>query len=149
MFLGKYVVDRASGLKGYATQRIEKFNGSIQFSIQPFAEDGASYMDAFWVDEAFLKVYPKPDSEDLIVTNPPVLPKYAIGVKIKDAVSEKEGYIVSIVTHVNGCTFYLVENKDGEFYVPTTRAKYINEGISVPAFKEKAPGGPTTKAVRL
>ena len=116
-YLGKHVLDRTSGLRGFATQHIEKFNGSVQYSVQPYDEDGKSYIDAFWVDEAFLELtnYTTP----MTVTKPPSKPAYKVGVKIKDIISEKEGYVTAIITHVNGCTYYLVENKDGEFYVPT------------------------------
>jgi len=50
-FLGKKVVDRVTGFKGVATQKIEYMNGCVQYSIQPKCKEGGEFIDSKWFDE--------------------------------------------------------------------------------------------------
>lgn len=78
------------------------------------------------------------------------MPRFELGVRVRDKVTGYEGIAIARVEHLNGCTQYGVSGKVGEdgkmpesYYIDHTQLEQIDKGIEV---KDTADtGGSTTK----
>jgi hypothetical protein len=81
------------------------------------------------------------------------MPRFELGVKLRDKVSGFEGIAIARVEHLNGCTQYGISGKVGDdgkmpesYYIDHTQLEQIDTGIKV---KDTADtGGATTKMPR-
>jgi hypothetical protein len=157
--LGQVVEDITTGYAGYATQRLDLLNGSVQYAVQPAARVGEAYPDGANIDELILKVVSDGIIERCI---PPAAAEIPLGSKVRDIATGLEGITIVRTTFINGCVYYTVAPKvygagpfkghrTEESFIAQTRLKVVSVGISkVSKVAKRAPrGGPTTKLRRM
>lgn len=154
--LGCIATDLASGLEGTLTSRVEMFNGSVQYGMQPKAAKGASAMpEPYSIDSAQLKYKAKGISDK---AGTPQRSDIQIGDEVEDIVSGHKGVVLTKTLFLNGCVYFEVIKKENEakkiestsMFLSSTRLKKITSSAVKPLTTkgEKPVGGPTTRAHR-
>lgn len=170
ILLGHYVEDQISGLRGYATQRIEFLSGALQFTVQPKSDDG-KMLDAYSIDVQTLKVIDEPEKHLTQLVTPPAndIPIIPLGRTVRDMVNGFTGIATARATYINGCINYRVVpefdqsnsnmlSNDESRWITSRVLQDIGTGIdandiSAPEVangqgEKRSPGGPSTKAHR-
>ena len=149
--LGQEVKCVVTGLTGTVTQRIEKFNGSIQFAVQPKNEDGRTVLEATVLDHQYLEVIGD-GLKDKVIEH--VETDIKLGQELKDKVSDFRGIAMEKAIFINGCVYFWVvpksqPNDDGKApvgtYLSVERLEVVGDGLLKSAAKPsvKSPGGPS------
>jgi len=158
--LGQTLRDLTTGFVGVAVNRTEYMNGTVQYNLQPKAEEGKSYPDAVSIDEHFLEVVDEGISGRATEStfNSPIV----LGNRVKCLVSGRTGIATLKTNYLNGCASFLVcckaeENSQAiavtEDWIDQCRLVVVGEGVADKVKKPQAasngkkPGGAVMRGI--
>ena len=151
--LGEEVKCIVTGMTGTVTQRVEKFNGSIQFAVQGRSEDGRTVTDAMILDHQYLEVTGDGVKHKAVT---PVATSIQLGQRVRDKASDFTGMAMEKSIFLNGCVYFWVipksqQNKEGVApvgtYISAERLEVVDQGLLSSAQKPSVtkPGGPSRR----
>lgn len=165
--LGNLVEDMITGYRGIAASRTEILGGNIQFAVQPRVAEGKpnEMPEGMNLDAQTLSTIGTGIADRVVA---PPRNTIELGELVSDAVTGLKGIAVSRVIFVNGCVYYNIQPEketckktgltvipDREFLLQSrlTAVKAVPPQIIANvaeqnADRERAPGGPATRAQR-
>ena len=130
---GQIVKDRVSGITGIIDQSTIMDTGNIQYSLQPQSTDGKKQHDSWFVDEASLEI-----EEGKTPIQKTHVFKFDPGTKVKNKITEFEGYITRAILDYGKCVRYTITGKynyeKGSPNVDFADGKHL-ESIAAPPLK--------------
>lgn len=154
--LGQTVRDVVSGFSGIAIQKLEQFNGNVQFAIQPKQKEGEiTYPDAFNIDYHMIEVIDDGVSDRVTKA---VTTTLNLGEQVRDKVSGLVGIALDKATYMNGCVSFAVmpERRDSDLlntnpdknWISVERLERVGDGLAQQKIAAKPVGGPSQKTQR-
>ena len=154
--LGSIIVDLQSGYEGTATARVELFSGNVQYTVTPSVKKGCEkFPEQVNFDAATVKVKGKGISA---LAQEPQPTGIAIGDEVECILSGFKGIASMKSTFMNGCVYFDVLRPEGKgkkdgaaesMFISSTRLKLVKAKKVTPIKASiKAPGGPSTRAMR-
>lgn len=109
--LGAYVRDLMSGFEGVAYQKAEYLSGNVQYAVQPKCKGDGAYPEAMFIDVHML-IESKDGLNDVSeYATKPVDTNIKLGNYVEDIATGFRGFVVSKITHINGCVSFGVTPK--------------------------------------
>lgn len=146
--LGVKVRDEITGLTGIVTSKVTMLDGTHQWTVQPFNENGDSITDGWNIDPHALTVLDPGIQGRVTPTDPDF--NIEVGMEVEDTISGLTGKVVRYFQHFNGCVTVSVQQKckkDGELPESIAFDWKRLRIISPPAKEKKGKtGGPSTRS---
>lgn len=103
---GQIATDKVSGIIGKIEQSTIMDTGNIQYSLLPQSKDGQKREESWYVDEDSLEI-----KEGKIPMSKKHVFKYEPGVKVKNKITQFEGYITRASLDFGKCVRYTITGK--------------------------------------